>query len=291
MPWGAIAGGIASALLGGDEKQSSQPFKLQKNIAESGISIKVADAKRAGIHPIYALGANIAYPPAVQTGERRNRLSHMGQNINRAISAIKTAQERRLSEVLLKQEEEKLAQMGLETISMRNDLNNINEIPALPDATNKGIVQGQTPGTVVIPKRITASNIPGQEPGIIPGGQVAMMPNRRMAETITEPMSEPIESDAYNAQLRYGEKIIQHFDSWIYSAAATRDYTPGGRRFKRQLERRRMRLGKPPRGYHYSFDFAMNSFYLTPNEYKKSKKFRTPSGGKGLRQKIYNQPK
>lgn len=59
----------------------------QEEFARMGIQWRVADAKAAGVHPIYAMGANIpSFSPSVMAGDS-GYISDMGQNIGRAIAA------------------------------------------------------------------------------------------------------------------------------------------------------------------------------------------------------------
>lgn len=83
---GAV-GSVASSLLGKSsaDKQAEKQARLQKEFAQSGIQWKVEDAKKAGIHPLYALGANtISYQPQSIGGSGLD-LGAMGQNIGSAI--------------------------------------------------------------------------------------------------------------------------------------------------------------------------------------------------------------
>lgn len=98
----SIAHGIASALpiVGGvsqeeSSKQASQrEYERQKEFAQNGLRWKVADAKAAGIHPIFAVGANTpTYSPQAAIGNDYG-LSQVGQNIGRAIEAGQTRAER-----------------------------------------------------------------------------------------------------------------------------------------------------------------------------------------------------
>jgi len=78
--------GLAGSLFG-----QSKEAKLQKEFAKKGIQWKVADAKAAGIHPLYALGANtVSYAPQ-QLGAS---LSDAGQSLGRAVSATMDQGER-----------------------------------------------------------------------------------------------------------------------------------------------------------------------------------------------------
>lgn len=106
-----ITGGMG--LLGGflnrnsAEKQAEanmafarEQFEFQKSMAQNAVSWKVDDAKRAGIHPLYALGAPTISPSAVSVGDSGNTshvgdaVSSMGQDIGRAVQATQTEKER-----------------------------------------------------------------------------------------------------------------------------------------------------------------------------------------------------
>lgn len=96
---GALIGG-ASSLLGGAVKaitgkqSGDREYERQKEFAQNGLRWKVEDAKAAGIHPIYAVGANTAtYSPQAAVGSDFG-LSDFGQNIGRAIEAKQTHEER-----------------------------------------------------------------------------------------------------------------------------------------------------------------------------------------------------
>lgn len=87
-----IGGGIANAISG--NKAQEREYGRQKEFAQNGIRWRVDDAKAAGIHPIFAVGANTpTYSPQVATGTDYG-LSQVGQNISRAIEAKQTREER-----------------------------------------------------------------------------------------------------------------------------------------------------------------------------------------------------
>lgn len=74
-------------------------MQMQKDFAKSGIRWRVEDAKKAGIHPIYALGANTPqYTPSSATfaadSSLGNAFAAAGQDIGRAINSTRTASER-----------------------------------------------------------------------------------------------------------------------------------------------------------------------------------------------------
>lgn len=72
---------------------------LQREFAQNGIKWKVEDAKQAGIHPIYALGANtVSYSPttAGSTADTSlgSAIASSGQDISRAMQATRNSEER-----------------------------------------------------------------------------------------------------------------------------------------------------------------------------------------------------
>jgi hypothetical protein len=90
-----LIGNVVSAgmsLFGGakqrkaQEKANAQNAALQREFAQNSISWRVADAKRAGIHPVFAMGASPAQAsPSFVAGDHSD-MSRAGQNIGRAIS-------------------------------------------------------------------------------------------------------------------------------------------------------------------------------------------------------------
>lgn len=83
--------GVGANLIGGflgrqsNEEQMEKNRQLQREFATSGIQWKVEDAKKAGIHPLYALGAP-TMSPAIQTMQDPlgSAISSMGQDLSRA---------------------------------------------------------------------------------------------------------------------------------------------------------------------------------------------------------------
>lgn len=76
-----------SSLLGGlfQKSQADKNIKLQKQFAQSGIQWKVEDAKKAGVHPLYALGAQTHSFAPQSVGDMG--ISNAGQDLSRAVSA------------------------------------------------------------------------------------------------------------------------------------------------------------------------------------------------------------
>lgn len=104
--------GAGASLLGGlfgknsaddaraaQERIAAQNIALQREFAQNGIRWKVDDARAAGIHPLYALGAQGAsFSPVSVAGISDNSmgagLAAAGQDISRAINTTRTGPER-----------------------------------------------------------------------------------------------------------------------------------------------------------------------------------------------------
>lgn len=90
----SLLGGILSS--GAAKDAAEEQAELQKEFAQNAIRWKVADAKAAGVHPLYALGANtVSYSP-VSVGDTSigSALSDMGQDVGRAVEAVQSQPER-----------------------------------------------------------------------------------------------------------------------------------------------------------------------------------------------------
>lgn len=101
---GRLVGGFLDSATA-DRNRESQEAMADRNIAKQeqfareGIRWKVHDAKEAGIHPLYALGANTTSfsPVSISGGSSSNwsdTLGSMGQDISRAVQSTRTAGER-----------------------------------------------------------------------------------------------------------------------------------------------------------------------------------------------------
>lgn len=91
-------GSIVGGLFGSESQQDANNANaaLQYDFAKNGIQWKVADAKAAGVHPLFALGAqtNMASPSYVGDSVLPGALSQAGQDIGRAIDATRSKSDR-----------------------------------------------------------------------------------------------------------------------------------------------------------------------------------------------------
>lgn len=122
---------------------------LQREFAQNGISWKVQDAERAGIHPLFALGAQGAsYSPSTFIAgdlPRRNTfssLASMGQDVSRAVFA--TAPQRKRDAAMFELNRE---QGELENAILRHKLSQMRAVgPAMPlsgSGMSGGLLDGQ----------------------------------------------------------------------------------------------------------------------------------------------------
>lgn len=178
-PWDGIlgaAGSVIGSIFG--KSEADQNVKMQKQFAQQGIQWKVADAKKAGIHPLYALGAQTHSFAPVQTGISENMAS-AGQSLGRAVDAYRSNGERldgftKASQSLLL-EKGKLENELLKTqiASANATLNQAGSPPPAPTMGSRYLMpgQGSTQGLIqdqAMSRTRSSPAAPSQEPGAIP---------------------------------------------------------------------------------------------------------------------------
>ncbi len=177
MSFGAVLSGIsgiASAFGGGGgsaKRHANHWNRVARedmyHFAENGIKIRVDDAKRSGIHPIYALGASTpqstaSYQVGGGSSDGLSRLGAAGQNIGRALHATSTDRQR----------QEAFADAQLENSELQNELlrSQIAQInsarnPAFPSPDSNLLLDGQgdSTGTTQLQPSQIISNQPGKK--------------------------------------------------------------------------------------------------------------------------------
>lgn len=98
--WNAIGAGISGAFGIGqsfmnqssadkDRALAAKQYDHQKEFAQNSIQWRVNDAKKAGIHPLYALGSQgISYAPSSFSSMPDTSLSDVGQAVGSAVSSF-----------------------------------------------------------------------------------------------------------------------------------------------------------------------------------------------------------
>lgn len=116
----AIIGGAligAAATLGGgamSSREAKRSTMMQKKFAQRGIQWRVKDAKAAGLHPLYALGAQLPTFTPVSSG-LGDSLAAAGQDIGRAVAARGTPTQRAAIQLELSQRTAELEKTKAET--------------------------------------------------------------------------------------------------------------------------------------------------------------------------------
>lgn len=150
--------GAGSSIVGGflQNRAQKRNIKLQKEFAQKGIQWKVNDAKKAGVSPLFALGANTHSYSPVSVGGSDYGIPQAGQDIGRAISATQTGPQRTTSIQRMAQTEQ------IEGLKIDNDIKRVDlaskvarlQQPGTPPAHPGGHPYAGIPDTV--------PHIPGQ---------------------------------------------------------------------------------------------------------------------------------
>jgi len=173
---GSALGNIASGITGAISAKSAakQQYKQQKEFAQNGIQWKVADAKAAGIHPLYALGANTtSYAPvAVGNTNPLSGLAAAGQDISRAVDATRPASAK-VDAITQTQQALATERMGLENELLRSQIAKTRQEsnPPMPTAGDRMLIDGQGNSPLVktspLARQSVAGNAPSQEAGAV----------------------------------------------------------------------------------------------------------------------------
>lgn len=154
--FGEILGAVTGLIAGNkqndaNKKAAALQYKQQKEFAQSGIQWKVEDAKKAGIHPLYGLGANtISYAPQSVGGPDYGYMADAGQNIGRAIDATRSNPAKAAATAL--------TAVQLEGLQLDNDLKRAQLNSALATARQTG----NPPGMPSVNTQPAANGMPGQ---------------------------------------------------------------------------------------------------------------------------------
>jgi len=162
----SLAGGILGQKSA--EKQADKNIALQKEFAQSGIQWKVADAKAAGIHPLYALGASThSFAPVSIGTPLADSIGKAGQYLGRAADASSSPTTR--AAVVSEQAQKlQLDNMALQNQLLASQIARINQAgrsPPVPSAEQQWLIPGQ--GQTALPDRKELlSHFDGGGPGI-----------------------------------------------------------------------------------------------------------------------------
>lgn len=198
---GKLAGGVLGSILG--KSAAKKQYNQQVSFAQNAIQWKAADAIKAGLHPLAALGANtVSYSPQA-VGDMMGPMSDMGQDVGRAIQATANGTERATGKVAMLQ----LERAGLENDLLRTQIASENARlraqigPTLPTDGGAGeLIPGQ--GNSLIPSKVVP---PQYTKGLNMGKGVN---------------TNPYFSDAQTIEDRYGDSEILSMLSAIMNSGA-----------------------------------------------------------------------
>lgn len=167
---------------------------MQKDFATHGIRWKVKDAKKAGIHPLYALGAQTTSFSPVSVGGATDAIASMGQDVSRAIDATRTQPEK-LEAVSKTMQDLQIRRMGLENELLGAQIAKLRQTqsPGLP-SNNPGNLPGQ--GDAIVAKGTADARPPlsvgGSGWGTSPGTVNAEDVTKRYGETVGDFLYPPV---------------------------------------------------------------------------------------------------
>lgn len=124
-------------------------IQMQQDFAQQGIRWKVADAKAAGIHPLFALGSSGAsFSPVASTigadTSMGTAMANAGQDLGRAINSTRTQSER-VTAVSEAAQKLSLDKMSLENQLLASQIAKINQsmTPSFPASNDRFLIDGQ----------------------------------------------------------------------------------------------------------------------------------------------------
>jgi len=187
-----------------------QNYAQQKEFAQSGIQWKVEDAKKAGIHPLAALGASTPSTGGTYKvgggsagGDLARSLGDMGQTVSRAVQATATADQRTMANLQIQNARTELQGKEIDNQIKLNQLNQMNQVgPAFPSANDPHLIPGQgnaLKGVRIVPSESVASQggAPGVQAGLINSLQYTREANGNLGIAPSKDMKERIEDDFF----------------------------------------------------------------------------------------------
>lgn len=240
----SIGGGFLSNLFNrGGQSRAAQE---NREVLQNAISWRVADAKRAGIHPLYALGANVATSggqPQFIGDQLGPSLQGAGQDISTAVARSQTGDQQQKNQLDLALARANIANTEANTSFIQSQQRRLeqgtNGSPAGMGLQQEQVIDGQSPNTPGIgvidlkPSEQTSAklNFPDTIAGKHPwyqenryGGQPFLTPAGKGEHP--EEMLQEMSLGAYigllrQNQARYGSKWLKNFLGYRYGG-----YTP-----------------------------------------------------------------
>lgn len=186
---GSIAGGLISNLF--NRRQQNQAENFQRELAQHGVSWRVQDAKNAGIHPLFALGAQIPQVNPMVLGDSLGpSLAQAGQMIGNSmanqLSTEQKAMEFAQYQAAISQADRNFAEAGyFNSLTAKNQQSMMGEAPnplgihhENPMAGQKPAVPGGSEGLVnikAVDQPTMKAGRPGIQSGVYEGHQIVRL--------------------------------------------------------------------------------------------------------------------
>lgn len=189
---GAAIGGISSIVGGAMQSAATRDanqknYEAQKEFAKEGLRWKVEDAKKAGIHPVYAVGAPTQSfsPSFVGDTAMGQSMASAGQDIGRAVATTATGPER--------QYQAQMASLALDRASLENEL--------LRTQIRRQVVE-------------TGPSFP------VAGGEAVIAPG--VLRTVAGDLALGPHSTAQQAETEYGEVVgdVHGISRWLHDVSS-----------------------------------------------------------------------
>lgn len=197
--FGAVTGGLAGianigigiANVNEQRKIAAENRALQREFAQNSIQWRVADAKKAGIHPLYSLGANTpTYTPQSMDSFGYSQISQGVRDISNSVSAYNVAKNQRLQNELLESQiqAQQLSNKALKD-SLKDSLKSQHSrhmeqiAPAIADVPTKKNSKNSLPyGRSEVKSESSYQKVPSDNPY----GKVTLIPDKDAMDWYSE---------------------------------------------------------------------------------------------------------
>lgn len=256
-------------------------IKYQKKFAKNGITWRVNDAKRAGIHPLAALGAQlIGFQPQYLDGTSSsgygNVMKDLGQDISNALGTRKTPEQKELAGIVLEKEKAILDGIRLDNENKKNNSptlpgSKIIQGSGLENLDPKDITPNSNDGPFVnvVPKQVVpmVSDRTGVSTGISPARDQYMYPDGTVTEYPSEGLTELMED---NVPVIIKDTLISAQD-WAKGVQHYYHFhTPEASAWRQKM---REHWPAAPVGYEYRYDVFLKQWRLHKKANEKDNKF------------------
>lgn len=217
---GALIGGVTSLIGGsiaseGARKASSMDADLQREFAQHGVSWRVADAKRAGIHPLAALGAQTHSAQASYTSSGDYGMSNAGQSLKSL--PLDLAMGRKIQAETAKiNKEAELIQTYISQMGQNPNVDAVGVVKPYGYGYQGTAGAGSVgPGYQDVPMPVSIA--PGVQKNVVPMEQLASTPGGGLRLVLSQQMSEPLEGshmDQASYSWTRGKRSFQAFRAY-----------------------------------------------------------------------------